>query len=139
MARKIFLKRPSDSGKRASVDDGCLELLFVIVNRNKADFYMDILQPFEVNMELAIPSRGSTQKAISDMMGLEDASKTVLFTVIREDRRDEAMNTLEDKFNSIKNGKGIAFTVPFSSVIGVSVFGFLSNSQMISREEQSNE
>jgi hypothetical protein len=34
---------------------------------------------------------------------------------------------LEEKFTTIKDGKGIAFTVPMSSVIGVAIYRFLSN------------
>ena len=37
------------------------------------------------------------------------------------------MNCLEEKFATIKNGKGIAFAVPLSSVIGVNNYRFLSN------------
>ena len=44
------------------------------------------------------------------------------------------MHMLEDKFDTIKNGKGIAFTVPFSSVIGTLIYGFLSNNRMAVKE-----
>ena len=40
------------------------------------------------------------------------------------------MNTLEDKFATIKNGKGVAFAVPLSSVIGVNLYRFLSNNRL---------
>ena len=44
------------------------------------------------------------------------------------------MQCLEDKFTTIKNGKGIACVVPLSSVIGVSNYQFLSNNKF-GREE----
>ena len=47
--------------------------------------------------------------------------------------------TLNEKFNTIKKGKGIAFTVPFSSMIGVAAYGFLSNNLKTVKEENSNE
>ena len=37
------------------------------------------------------------------------------------------MQGLENKFHTLKNGKGIAFTIPMSSVIGVAIYRFLSN------------
>jgi len=40
------------------------------------------------------------------------------------------MKCLEDKFHTIRNGKGIAFTVPLSSVIGVNNYQFLSNNKL---------
>ena len=61
------------------------------------------------------------------MLGLEDSDKGVVLSVIREDKVTEALQALEDKFATIKNGKGIAFTLPMSSVIGVAMYRFLSN------------
>lgn len=34
------------------------------------------------------------------------------------------MTRLEDKFATIRNGKGIAFVMPLSSVIGVNLYQF---------------
>ena len=61
------------------------------------------------------------------MLGLEDSEKSVILSVIREGKAADAMQMLEDKFQTIKEGKGIAFTVPMSSVIGVAIYRFLSN------------
>jgi len=61
------------------------------------------------------------------MLGLEDSDKSVIFSVIREDKAEEALHAIEDKFNTLKRGKGIAFTIPMSSVIGVAMYRFLSN------------
>ena len=37
------------------------------------------------------------------------------------------MSMLDEKFKTVKNGKGIAYTVPMSSTIGVLIYQFLSN------------
>ena len=54
----------------------------------------------------------------------------MILSVVREDLMDEIMNCLEDKFATIRGGKGIAFAVPLSSVIGVNLYQFLSNNRM---------
>ena len=69
---------------------------------------------------------GTAQSEIVDLLGL-NIQKAVLLSVAREDRVDAIMTCLEDKFATIKNGKGIAFAVPMSSVIGVNMYQFLSN------------
>ena len=63
------------------------------------------------------------------MLGLEDSDKSVIFSVIREDRAGEIMQGLAQKFQTVRNGKGIAFTTPLSSVIGVAIYRFLSNAR----------
>jgi hypothetical protein len=39
------------------------------------------------------------------------------------------MYQLTKRFRTIKNGGGIAYTIPLSSVIGVAVYTFLSNNK----------
>ena len=53
-----------------------------------------------------------------------------ILDVAREDMVDTIMNCLEDKFHTIRNGKGISFAVPLSSVIGVNLYRFLSDNRM---------
>ena len=40
-----------------------------------------------------------------------------------------AMLGVEEKFATIRNGKGISFAVPLSSVIGVNLYQFLSDNR----------
>ena len=81
-------------------------------------------------MQLAIPAQGTANAEIKSILGLVETDKTVIFSVIREDNAVRALNAIEEKFRTIKNGKGIAYTIPLTSVIGVSIFGFLSNNHM---------
>ena len=104
-----------------------LKLLITVVNRNKTEFYMDFLHDYEVNFQTSVLAQGTAKSEMLYMLGLEDSDKSVIFSVLREDRAADALQALEDKFYTIKNGKGIAFTVPMSSVIGVAIYRFLSN------------
>ena len=103
-----------------------LKLLFTVVDRNKAEFYMDVLSQFEVNLQLVESGMGTAKTGLHDMLGLNH-HKAVILSMVREDRTDEIMKCLEEKFAAIKGGKGIAFAVPLSSVIGVNNYRFLSN------------
>ena len=70
------------------------------------------------------------------MLGLEDADRSVIFSLIREDRAEEILRGLDNKFTTVRGGKGIACTVPLSSVIGVAIYRFLSNNRTFSVEEK---
>ena len=106
-----------------------LKLLITIVNREKADFYMDLIQSFDVNMQFRASARGTASTDILHMMGLMESEKAVIFSVIREDMVKPALEALSARFATIKNGKGIAYTVPMTSVIGVAIYQFLSNNR----------
>jgi len=112
-----------------------LKLLFTVVDKGKAEIYLDVLSQFEVNFQMVAPGKGTATSELVDMLGL-NIQKAVILSVVRDDLVDTIMNCLEDKFETIKNGKGIAFAVPFSSVIGVNLYQFLSNNKQ-GREEWS--
>ena len=110
-----------------------LKLLFTVVDRPKAEFYMDVLSEFEINCQMLCTGIGTAHSELIDLLGL-NIHKAVLLSIVREDMVDPVMQCLEDKFSTIKNGKGIAFAVPLSSVIGVNLYQFLSNNRQ-GREE----
>ncbi len=119
-------KASSSNGNRMTAPQK-LKLLFLIINRSKAEFYMDFLQSFAVNLQFSSAASGTANTEMLSYLGLTDNEKTVIFAVIRADRASEALRQLEEKFRTIKNGKGIAYTVPMTSIIGVATYQFLSN------------
>ena len=106
-----------------------LKLLFTVVDRAKAEFYLDFISQYEVNCQLVVPGMGTANSQFVDMLGL-NLHKAVVLSVVREDRVDGLLNRLEEKFVTIKNGKGVAFAVPLSSVIGVNLYQFMSNNRL---------
>ena len=105
-----------------------LKLLFTVVDRPKGEFYLDVLSQFEINCQMALSGMGTAQTELIEMLGL-NLHKAVIISVVREDMVDPVLKCLEEKFATIKNGKGIAFAVPLSSVIGVNLYQFLSNNR----------
>ena len=103
-----------------------LKLIFTVVDRPKAEFYLDVLSQFGVNFQMVVPGKGTANTELVDMLGL-NPQKAVIFSVVREDMVDPVMKCLTEKFETIRKGKGVAFAVPLSSVIGVSMYQFLSD------------
>ena len=105
-----------------------LKLLFTVVDRTKGEFYLDVISQFDVNCQLVVGGLGTAHSELVELLGLEP-HKAVILSVVREDLVDDVMNCLEDKFATIRKGKGISFAVPLSSVIGVNLYQFLSNNR----------
>ena len=117
----------SKTAKQQNLAPHKLVLLVTVVPRSKAEFYLDLLQSFEVNLQMEVSAFGTARQSFGY---LEDAlEKQALFSISREDNVQKALATLEDKFQTIRGGKGIAFTVPFVSMVGVMSYQFLSNKQ----------
>ena len=106
-----------------------LKLLFTVVDRPKGEFYLDVISQFDVNCQLVVSGLGTASSEIVELLGLE-SHKAVILSVVREDLVDMVMETLEDKFATIRNGKGISFAIPLSSVIGVNLYQFFANNRL---------
>ena len=105
-----------------------LKVLFTVVDRPKAEFYLDVLSQYDINCQMVMSGMGTARSELVDLLGL-NIHKAVLISVVREDMVDPVMKCLEEKFTTIRNGKGIAFAVPMSSVVGVNIYQFLSNNR----------
>ncbi len=113
-----------------------LKLLVTIVARNKAEFFTDLLQSMEINFQLSLLGHGTANTETLRLLGLSDSDKSVIFSVIREERAGETLALLDEKFRTVRGGKGIAYTIPMTSVIGVAIYRFLSNNRTPVKEEQ---
>lgn len=105
-----------------------LKLIITVVDRPKGEFYLDVLGQFEVNCQMVTAGLGTAGSEIVELLGLNN-HKAVILSVAREDLVEPIMNTLEEKFNTVRNGKGIAFAIPLSSIIGVNLYRFMSNNR----------
>lgn len=127
VARRTVAKDRVPSGHKIAPQK--LKLLITVVPRRKTEYFMDLIQSFDVNMQICSTARGTASSDILTLMGLEENEKRVIFSVIREDMAPKALAALEEKFVTIKNAKGIAMTVPLTGVIGVSIYQFLSDNR----------
>ena len=69
-----------------------LKLLFTIVDRPKAEFYLDVLSQYEVNCQIVAGGLGTATSEMVDLLGL-NPHKAVLVSVIREDLVDTIMRS----------------------------------------------
>ncbi len=125
----------NEMDKGRNVSPHKLEFLITVVQRKKASFYMDLIQSFDANMQVSIPAQGTADREILRCLGLTDTDKTAIFSVVREDQLEALTETLGQKFRSIKDGEGVAAAIPFTSMIGTLLFGFLSNDRRAVKEE----
>ena len=130
---KLPVKKPekNNNGKSQVSMVRKIKMLVTVVDRSKTLFYLDLLEQFEVNLQTVLYGKGTANPQLLDFLGLIESDKSVIISYIREDKVKDALETLQDKFNTVKNGNGIAFIVPLDSIIGVSAYQFLSNDRTI--------
>ena len=133
LVAKQSVAKQSGSG-RVSLNK--LKILITVVGRSKAEYYTDLIQGYEVNLQMLALAHGTADAKTLGLLGLTDTEKGVIFSVVQASKVPDIMQELSEKFNTIKDGKGIAFTIPLTSVIGKLIYGFLSNTKSVVKEEK---
>ena len=111
-----------------------LELLMAVVHNDKTAYYSSLIQSHQANLQMTVPAKGTTH-LILDYLGLNARPKTLIISVVRADQSEKLLGLLDDLFKKGKDYKGLAFTLPMTSVIGTRVYGFLSNDKRTVKEE----
>ena len=126
MAKKVQKKTDSEVSNLRK-----LKMLITVVDRTKALFYQDLLEQFEVNVQMVLYGKGTANSQMLARLGLNETNKAIIFSYVREDMIKELLEMLNEKFKTVKNGKGVAYTIPMYSLIGVSTYQLLSNDRTI--------
>ena len=111
-----------------------LELLMAIVHNNKVAYFSSLIQSHKANLQLTMPAKGTTH-LILDYLGLTERPKSLIMSVVRADQAGNLISLLDETFQKGNDYKGIAYTIPLTSVIGTLVYGFLSNDKRTVKEE----
>lgn len=141
MSKKIINKVKEEKEKnKKNINSSIkkLKMLITVVDRSKALYYVDLLEQFEVNMQTVIYGKGTAGSEMISLLGLAEPEKAIIISFVRDDKINDIKDTLTEKFNKIKNGKGIAFAISMKSIIGVSIYQFLSNNKTFIKGEENN-
>ena len=55
-----------------------LKILITVVDRSKSLFYMDLLEQFEVNMQVRFLGKGTANSEMLSLLGLAETEKVVI-------------------------------------------------------------
>ena len=119
-----------------SVSPHRLMLLVTVVQKGKGTFFADYLKTFDANLQICLVGTGTAEANLVEFLGLKDNKRSVIFSVVREDRVDSIFAALQERFESVNRGTGIAFTIPLSSVIGKLSYAFLSNERRMIKGDE---
>ena len=130
--KKRRADRPEKKGGRTKRDGTLkapkkLKLLFTVVDRKKAELYADLIAQYSVNFQIILPGEGTAKTETLRLLGLDDTARAVIVSVIRDDLAQTVFDMLEEKFRTVRGGKGIAWSTPMSGAVGVAIYQFLSD------------
>ena len=102
-----------------------LKMIITIVNRGKGNFFMDQIENMGVNMQMILDGEGTAPYNKLNIWGLSHKDRDVIISFVPEDKVKKVLKMLDTKFETVRNGDGVAFSIPVKSIIGVAVYQFL--------------
>lgn len=104
-------------------------LMFItIVNRGQGNYVLKLFESEGANAQFVQYGEGTAQKEIRDILGIEDNTKEIIVSLISEDKIESAKKELEAFFKISKRNRGIGFSIPMTSLIGMKLYQFLTDS-----------
>ena len=103
-------------------------LYVTIVNKGQANAVTSLFQRMGSSLQYVEVGNGTANKNVLDILGIEDNAKEVVFAVIKEELVKDAARELQAFFMANKKNKGIGFKVDLTSMIGVKLYRFLTDS-----------
>lgn len=125
-----------DTEKNGMTAPRKLMMLVTVVKKGKGTFFADYLKTFDANLQVSVVGTGTAENNLVEFLGLKENKRSVVFSIVREDRLKQIFEGLDERFYTVGEGSGIAFAVPLSSVIGKLSYGFLSNDQRMIQENR---
>ena len=103
-----------------------LVLACIVVNEGQEDGMISLLYEHEVYGCYLTRGRG-TSASIFDEVTVGHIRKTVIFAPMRRDVWNVIKRPIEERFNVSKMVKGIAYCIPLTGIMSVSVYKMFSN------------
>ena len=123
-------KKKHDTGELPTLDNVVQKklLLFVtIVGEGQAPAIIRLFERGGSSAQFVQRGEGTATKEIYNILGIEETGKDIVFSFLAEDKIPEIKKELSAFFVASKRNRGIGFSLPLSSIIGVRVYQFLAN------------
>ena len=103
-----------------------LDIIIAIVSRGDGEEVVDVLRENGIIQSLVCQGHGTAPSSILEMLGLGATEKDVVISFVAHEKSRKTLEIISRKIEFEKPGRGIAFTVPLSSVGGIMAFKFLT-------------
>lgn len=102
-----------------------ISMFITIVNRGQGNYVLKIFEQEGANAQFVQLGEGTAQKEVRDILDLDDNEKEIIISLITNERIESVKSELEAFFRINKRNRGIGFSIPMTSLIGMKVYQFL--------------
>ena len=93
-----------------------ITLIFCIVNRGVGKEVAELCTREGLSCHLLLRGRGTADNATLAMLGFGEREKDIMLLSVASSRKQELMDKITEAAHLNERGRGIAFSIPFSSM-----------------------
>lgn len=132
--RKLFKKEPKQKFVPFEKENVIhpLKMFISIVPFGQADSIARLLEETGVSCNFITVGEGTGRNFVPGLI-IADSKKQIIVSFVREDKVKEVCKILRERFNTSKASRGISLSVKLTSVAGVSIYRFLTNTRKVKK------
>ncbi len=93
-------------------------LFITITNRDDGNEFTEFFNSKDIPIVYSTPARGTAKQSILDLFGIEESLKTVHYALVTGNKKSELMRALTREMAIDLPNRGIAVSIPLSSIGG---------------------
>ena len=109
-----------------------LKLFIITAPYGQGNAIRKILDEYETSLVLTMNGEGVSFRSKFEMYN--SSKKNIIFAIVRDDKADAVKRRLDERFNVSRASSGVAFVISLSSIVGVTIYKFLSNTRKVKKE-----
>jgi len=113
-------------------------LLIAIINRDDSNEFTKFFSNKEIPIVYSTPCKGTARKKTLSIMGVEDTSKTLNYCILTKNKKDELIKALVKEMAIDLPNRGIAISIPLSSIGGKQILDAFANGHLDDEYEVNN-
>lgn len=113
-----------------------IKLFVVIVYDGQGESIANFLSQNEAAVSLTLNGTGTASAKVYDVLSIGDKRKQIVLSLVREENIERIKEYLTERFSVSRQAKGVAFSIRITSVAGVSVYKYLTNTRIVNKENK---
>lgn len=110
-----------------------LKLYIIIVPFGQADNIIKQLESIGISCNFITAGEGTGKNFMPGLISSVDSKKQIIMSFVKENMAEKVNGYLKQRFNTSKAARGIGVSVKLTSVAGVSIYRFLTNTRKVQK------
>ena len=110
-----------------------LKLFLIVGPFGQANAIINRLNEFDIACSFVFNGEGSAKYLVDDVRRIPDSRKQIILTLVREDKVEFVKRKLDERFSISKASRGFACSIKVTSIAGVSIYKFLTNTRKVTK------